>query len=63
MPTNLNNPEPLATQVIGTVTQKRSERAASILQEFRAMLPEATRGKRLSREEEDDILGFGPSGV
>ena len=45
------------------VPQKRSERAASILREFRATLSDAVRGKRLSREEEDDILGFGPGGV
>jgi hypothetical protein len=26
-------------------------------------LPEGERGRRLTRAEEDDILGFGPSGV
>lgn len=46
-----------------SVQQKRSERAASILREFRANLSDAVKGKRLSREEEDDILGFGPGGV
>jgi antitoxin VapB len=43
--------------------RKRSERAAGILREFRASLPAEVRGKRLSREEEDEILGFGPGGV
>lgn len=43
--------------------QKRSERAASILEEFRKSLPPELLGKRLSREEEDEILGFGPGGV
>ena len=46
-----------------SVPQKRSERAASILREFRASLSDAVKGKRLSRAEEDDILGFGPGGV
>ncbi len=46
-----------------SVPQKRSERAASILREFRATLSDAVRGKRLSREEEDDILGFGAGGI
>ena len=43
--------------------QKRSERAAGILREFRQSLPAEWLGKRLSREQEDEILGFGPSGV
>jgi antitoxin VapB len=42
---------------------KRSERAAGILQEFRASLPKTVRQRPLSREEEDGILGFGPGGV
>ena len=46
-----------------SVPHKRSERAASILREFRASLSDAARGTRLSRAEEDDILGFGPGGV
>lgn len=41
----------------------RSERAAPILEQFRASLPKELLGKRLTREEEDDILGFGPGGV
>lgn len=28
-----------------------------------ARLPEGQRGRRLTREEEDDILGYGPEGV
>lgn len=43
--------------------QTRSQRAASILEEYWAMLPDDVRGKRLSREEEDEILGYGPDGV
>jgi antitoxin VapB len=43
--------------------QTRSQRAASVLEEFRANLPEHVRGKRLTREEEDEILGYGPDGV
>lgn len=41
----------------------RSQRAASILTEFRASLPASTRRKRLTRKEEDEILGFGPGGI
>ena len=43
--------------------QKRSQRAASVLNEFRAQFPQELLGKRLSRDEEDDILGYGPEGV
>ena len=46
-----------------TYSRKRSERSASILQEFRKTLPAKLLGKRLSRKEEDDILGYGPGGV
>lgn len=42
---------------------KRSERAKGILEEFRASFPSGLLGKRLSREEEDEILGYGPGGV
>jgi antitoxin VapB len=44
-------------------SQPRSERAASVLKEFRAGFPPELLGKRLSRSEEDEILGFGPGGV
>lgn len=47
----------------GRHAQKRSERAASVLSEFRAGFPPEYLGKRLSREEEDEILGFGPGRV
>ena len=74
MALNLKNPEvdALATQsllerkarlIALSVPQKRSERAASILREFRANLSDVARGTRLSREQEDDILGFGPGGA
>ena len=43
--------------------QKRSERAAGILRDFRASAPPAILGKRLSRDEEDEILGYGAGGV
>lgn len=42
---------------------KRSERAKGILEEFRASIPSELLGKRLTREEEDEILGYGPGGV
>jgi antitoxin VapB len=41
----------------------RSQRAASILAAFRASLPASTRRKRLTRKQEDEILGFGPDGI
>jgi antitoxin VapB len=43
--------------------QKRSERAAGILRDFRAAAPPAILGKRLTHDEEDEILGYGPGGV
>lgn len=43
--------------------RKRSRRAASILEEFRSTLPAPLVGKPLSREEEDEILGYGPEGI
>lgn len=43
--------------------QKRSERVASMLREFHDALPQHVRGTRLTRAEEDEILGFGPDGV
>ncbi|MEP7366210.1 MAG: type II toxin-antitoxin system VapB family antitoxin [Acidobacteriota bacterium] len=43
--------------------QKRSERVAGMLHEFHNALPPEVRGKRLTRAEEDEILGFGPDGV
>lgn len=41
----------------------RSQRVASTIAQFRASLPKPLSRKRLSRREEDDILGFGPGGV
>lgn len=41
----------------------RSQRAASILAAVRASLPASTLRKRLTRKEEDEILGFGPDGI
>lgn len=40
----------------------RMERAAGIIAELRAQFPPELIGKRLTREEEDAILGFGPKG-
>jgi antitoxin VapB len=56
----LERKERLSTQ---HVRQKRSERAAEVLQAIRATIPPELMGKRLTREEEDEILGFGPEGV
>lgn len=47
----------------GATGQKRSERAAGVLAAFRADVPKELLGNRLTREEEDEILGFGPDGV
>jgi antitoxin VapB len=47
----------------GVRTQSRSERAAGILREFRASVPAEILGQRMSRELEDEILGYGPGGV
>lgn len=44
-------------------TRNRSQRAAVILEQFRATLSPKLLGVRLSRKEEDEILGFGPGGV
>lgn len=43
--------------------QKRSERVATILNDYRADLKPGLIGNRMTRNEEDDILGFGPGGV
>lgn len=43
--------------------QTRSERAESILVAFRASLTKPLSKVPLTREEEDEILGFGPGGV
>ncbi len=54
------SPEACASRVPG---QKRSERAADVLAAFRADVPKELIGNGLTREEEDEILGFGPEGV
>lgn len=43
--------------------QSRSERAEGILRAFRASLPKPLSKVPLTRDEEDEILGFGPDGV
>jgi antitoxin VapB len=45
------------------ISRTRSERAASIVEAFRSSAPAEILGRRLSRAEEDAILGFGPGGV
>jgi antitoxin VapB len=47
----------------GARPQTRMERARPLLDEFWANLRPEYRGRRLTREEEDDLLGFGPDGV
>jgi len=59
-PTMVRN---LNEQEASLATQKRSERVAEILREFHEALPANARGKRLTHEEEDELLGFGPEGV
>jgi antitoxin VapB len=43
--------------------QTRSDRAESILTAFRASLSKPLSKVPLTRQEEDEILGFGPDGV
>jgi len=44
-------------------SQTRGERAESILRSFRASLSKPLSRVPLTREEENEILGFGPGGV
>lgn len=41
----------------------RRERIDAALERFRAQFPEADYGRRITKEEEERILGFGPDGV
>lgn len=41
----------------------RKERIEAALGHFRKQFPKADYGRRLSKEEEERILGFGPEGV
>jgi hypothetical protein len=34
-----------------------------VLEEYWATLPEGVRGSTITKEEEEEILGFGPDGV
>ena len=43
--------------------QDRNRRMQFFLEEFWGTLPAEEKGRRLSREEEDAILGYGPHGV
>jgi antitoxin VapB len=47
----------------GARPQTRTDRAKPILDRFWANLKPDYRGRRLTREEEDELLGFGPDGV
>ena len=46
-----------------SVEQRRGRILKFLEKKVWATLPEAERGRRLTRAEEDDILGFGPDGV
>ena len=41
----------------------QAERIDAVLADFRKQFPNAHYGRRLSKEEEEAILGFGPDGV
>ena len=41
----------------------RGERIKAALARFRKQFPKADYGRRLTKEEEERILGFGPDGV
>jgi antitoxin VapB len=48
----------------GPVAERRRTRVLRLLeQKIWPTLPKGERGRRLTRAEEDEILGFGPSGV
>jgi antitoxin VapB len=48
----------------GPVAERRRTRVLRLLEEkVWPTLPKGERGRRLTRAEEDEILGFGPSGV
>lgn len=48
----------------GRSAEQRRERVLTFLErKVWATLPEGERGRRLTRAEEDEILGFGPDGV
>jgi antitoxin VapB len=48
----------------GKALEQRRDRILKFLEKkVWATLPEGERGRRLTRAEEDDILGFGPAGV
>ena len=48
----------------GRSAEQRRERVLTFLErKVWATLPEGARGRRLTRAEEDEILGFGPDGV
>jgi hypothetical protein len=41
----------------------RAKRIDAVLARFREQFPDADYGRRLTKEEEEAILGFGPDGV
>lgn len=48
----------------GPTTAKRRARVLAFLRaDVWPTIPQAQRGRRLSRAEEDDLLGYGPEGV
>jgi antitoxin VapB len=50
-------------RLAATSPTKRSQRAAGILKDFRAAILPEFAGRSLTKQEEDEILGFGPDGV
>ena len=46
-----------------SIEQRRARVLGLLEKKVWPMLPEGERGRRLTRAEEDDILGFGPDGV
>jgi antitoxin VapB len=51
-------------RLMGTSTDQRRARVVRFLERnVWPTLPKGERGRRLTREEEDEILGYGPAGV
>jgi antitoxin VapB len=56
--------ERLARLQLGTSEGHRPARLRAVLEtEIWPLIPQEQRGRRLTRDEEDDLLGYGPEGV
>lgn len=55
--------EPTRALDVGTPTDRSTRLRRFLDQEVWPIVPEAEVGRALSREEEDEILGYGPEGV